>query len=182
MYRLITVLLLAAALPAAASAQTLDTPSRSFGGGLHGVYGAPQGEFSNYVNNAWGLGGFLAWTPPEVPFFGLRLDGGFMNYGQGIGIGFWIGLISSVISSIFNYIYAKFIDPTFITTIREKAIEDMEAKGQSQEQIDAAMKFIDMFTSAEAILFFGLFFGILFTIIVALVISIFTQKPRAETI
>ena len=36
MYRLITVLLLAAALPAAASAQTLDTPSRSFGGGLHG--------------------------------------------------------------------------------------------------------------------------------------------------
>lgn len=82
MYRLTTALLLAAALPAAASAQTLDTPSRSFGGGLHGVYGAPQGEFSNYVKNAWGLGGFLAWTPPEVPFLGLRLDGGFMNYGH----------------------------------------------------------------------------------------------------
>jgi hypothetical protein len=107
---------------------------------------------------------------------------GFMNYAQGIGIGFWIGLISAVISSIFTYIYAKFIDPAFITAIREKAIEDMEAKGQSQDQIDAAMKFIDMFTSAEAILFFGLFFGILFTIIIALVISIFTQKPRAETI
>jgi hypothetical protein len=107
---------------------------------------------------------------------------GFMTYGQGIGIGFWIGLISAVISSIFNYIYAKFIDPTFVTMMREKAIEDMEAKGQSQEQIDAAMKIVDMFMTPEAMLFFGLFFGILFTIIIALVISIFTQKPRPETI
>ena len=106
---------------------------------------------------------------------------GFMTYGQGVGIGFWMGLVSSVISSIFTYIYAKLIDPTYITTIREKAIEDMEAKGQSQEQIDAAMKFVEMFTSAEAILFFGLFFGILIMVIIALIISIFTQKPHPET-
>ena len=105
---------------------------------------------------------------------------GFMSYGQGIGIGFWIGLVSAAISSIFTYIYAKFIDESFIAGIREKAITDMEAKGQSQEQIDAAMKFVDMFTSAEAILFFGLFFGVLITIVVALVISIFTQKPQPE--
>ena len=39
---------------------------------------------------------------------------GFMSYGQGIGIGFWIGLVSAVISSIFTYIYAKFIDASFI--------------------------------------------------------------------
>ena len=105
---------------------------------------------------------------------------GFMSYGQGIGIGFWIGLVSAVISSIFTYIYAKFIDESFIAGIREKAIADMEAKGQTQEQIDQAMKFVDMFTSAEAILFFGLFFGVLITVVVALIISIFTQKPQPE--
>jgi hypothetical protein len=105
---------------------------------------------------------------------------GFMSFGQGVGIGFWMGLVSSVISSFFTYIYAKFIDQSFIAGIREKAISDMEAKGQSQDQIDAAMKFVDMFTSAEAILFFGLFFGILITIVIALVIGIFTQKPQPE--
>ena len=68
---------------------------------------------------------------------------GFMSYGQGIGIGFWIGLVSAVISSIFTYIYAEFIDPSFITTIREKAIADMEAKGTPQSQIDAAMPWIE---------------------------------------
>jgi hypothetical protein len=106
---------------------------------------------------------------------------GFMTYGQGIGIGFWMGLVGAAISSIFTYIYAKFIDPTFIDTIRQKAVEDMEAKGQSQEQIDTAMKFVEMFTSAEAILFMGFFFGVLIMVIIALIISIFTQKPHPET-
>ena len=105
---------------------------------------------------------------------------GFMSYGQGIGVGFWIGLVSAVISSIFTYIYAKFIDTSFITTIREKAIADMEAQGQPQSQIDAAMPWVERFTSAEMIFFLGLFFGVLITVVVALVISIITQKPQPE--
>lgn len=106
---------------------------------------------------------------------------GYMSYGQGIGIAFWLGLVSSAIYSFFTYIYMKFIDPSFITAIREKAIEDMEAQGQSQEQIDAAMKFVEMFTNAEAMLFFGLLIGPLMVVIIALIISIFTQKPLPET-
>jgi hypothetical protein len=105
---------------------------------------------------------------------------GFMSFGQGIGIGFWLGLIASIISSVFTYIYAKFIDPTFISNIREKAAQDMEAQGQSQEQIDTAMKFVEMFTSAEALLIMGIVFGVLMIVIIALIISIFTQKARPE--
>jgi hypothetical protein len=105
---------------------------------------------------------------------------GFMSYGQGIGIGFWYGLIAAVISSIFTYIYAKFIDQSFIAGIREKAIADMEAKGQTQEQIDMAMKFMDNIMTAEAFFFFGLFFGVLFAVIIALIVTIFTQKPQPE--
>lgn len=82
MYRPITALLLIAlAAPAAVLAQEAPR-SRNFSGGLNAIYGAPQGEFSNYVNNAWGLGGFFAWTPQSAPAFALRLDGGFMNYGH----------------------------------------------------------------------------------------------------
>jgi hypothetical protein len=106
---------------------------------------------------------------------------GFMTFGGGVGIGFWIGLVSSVISSIFTYIYVKFIDPSFITAIREKAIADMEAQGQSQEAIDRAMPFMEMFMKAETIFFMGLFFGVLITVVIALIVSIFTQKPRPET-
>ena len=106
---------------------------------------------------------------------------GFMNYGQGIGIAFWCGLVSSVIGSVFTYVFIKFYDQSMITAIREGAIRDMEEKGQSDEQIEMAMKFVDMFTNAEALLFFGLFFGILGMVVIALIVSIFTQKPRPET-
>jgi len=105
---------------------------------------------------------------------------GFMSYGQGIGIGFWTGLTASVASSIFTYIYIKFINDGFIAKIREKAIEDMQAQGQSDEQIEMAMKFMEMFTNAEAMLFFGLFIGVLTLVIIALIITIFTQKPKPE--
>lgn len=105
---------------------------------------------------------------------------GFMSYGQGIGIGFWTGLVASAISSVFTYVYVKFIDDGFVEKIREKAIEDMQAQGQSDEQIEMAMKFVDMFTGAEALLFFGLFVGILTLVVVALIITIFTQKPKPE--
>jgi hypothetical protein len=57
----------------------------------------------------------------------------------------------------------------------------MEAKGQSDEQIEMAMKFVDMFTNPEALLFFGLFIGILSSVVIGLIISIFTQKARPET-
>lgn len=107
---------------------------------------------------------------------------GYMNFSQGFGIGFWIGLIASALSSVFTYIYVKFIDEGFIQTIRDKAVEEMQAKGQSDEQIEMAMKFVNMFTSAEALLGFGLFFGILILVVISLIMSIFTQKPRPEAI
>jgi hypothetical protein len=103
---------------------------------------------------------------------------GFMAYPQGIGIAFWMGLISAVISSIFTYIYIKFIDSNFIEAIKNKSIEDMEAKGMSGDQIDQAMKFVEMFTNAEAMLIFGLIFGIIGAVIIGLIVSIFTQKKN----
>jgi hypothetical protein len=68
-----------------------------------------------------------------------------------------------------------------ITAIRETSIRQMEEKGQSDEQIEMAMKFVDMFTNAEAMLLFGLFFGILGTVVIGLIVTIFTQKARPET-
>lgn len=105
---------------------------------------------------------------------------GFMSYGQGIGIAFWIGLISAVLSSIFTYIYIKFVDTSFIDMIKDKQIEGMEAKGMSDAEIDQAMKIASMFMTPEAMLIMGLVFGIIGTIIIGLIVTIFTQKKAPE--
>ena len=107
---------------------------------------------------------------------------GFMTIGQGVGISFWTSLVSSVISSIFTYIYIKFIDSGFMDAIKDKQLEEMQKQGMSDEQMEQAMKFAGAFTSAEAILIFGIVGGIIIGIIIGLIISLFTKNtnPDAE--
>jgi hypothetical protein len=103
---------------------------------------------------------------------------GFMRYGQGLGIGTLVGVVSSVISSIFVYVYIKFVDQSFLETVLEKAVEDMQKQGLSDEQIDQAMPMVEKMTSAESILFMGILFSVFFAFIIALIVSIFTQKTN----
>jgi hypothetical protein len=106
---------------------------------------------------------------------------GFMTIGQGTGIGFWLCLVSSTLSSIFTYVYVKFIDTGFIQQMLDKAREGMEEKGtMSEEQVDQAMAMTAKFMTPEMMLIFGFIFGIIFGVIVALIVSLFTQKKSPE--
>jgi len=107
----------------------------------------------------------------------------FMSYGQGIGISFWMGLISVAISSVFTYVYVKFIDTGFIQMIMDKTREQMEEKGtMSEEQIEQAMSITAKFMTPEMMLIFGIVFGIIGTIIIGLIVTIFTQKKSPEAL
>ncbi len=106
---------------------------------------------------------------------------GFLNYSQGIGIAFWLGLISGVISSIFTYIYVKFIDAGFIDKIKDQQYEQMQSQGMSDEQIEQAMKIAGAFTSPEVMLIMGLLGSILVTVVIALIITLITQNKRPDT-
>jgi hypothetical protein len=101
-----------------------------------------------------------------------------MSYGQGVGISFWTGLVGCGLSSILSYVYIKFADSGYSDRIREVAIADMEKKGSSDQEIEMAMKFIEPFTSPEAILIMGLIFGTIFMVISGVIVSIFTQKTN----
>jgi len=50
--------------------------------GLELAGAAPQGEFSRYVSAGWGITGFLSHGFDPDGRFGLRLDAGFLNYGN----------------------------------------------------------------------------------------------------
>ncbi|MDZ4714756.1 MAG: DUF4199 domain-containing protein [Cytophagales bacterium] len=105
---------------------------------------------------------------------------GFMGYGQGMGVVFWIGLVSSTIYSIFFYVYIKFIDSGFAETIKDKQIEEMQNRGMSDGQIDQAMDMASKFMSPEALLIFGFLGGIIFVVITGLIVTIFTQKANQQ--
>jgi len=106
---------------------------------------------------------------------------GFMPYGKGIGISFWIGLVSSVAYSIFFYVYVKFVDSSFIENMKNVQMEQMQERGMSQEQIDQAMQISGAFMTPEALLGFGIFFGVIMVVVCGLVVTIFTQKANPNT-
>lgn len=96
---------------------------------------------------------------------------GFMSYGQGVGISFWIALVSVLISAIITYCYISFIDPTVMDLFYEVQIEKMSAQGIQDEQIDMAIGWTRTLFWPLYI-FMGIFFGVL----VGIIVSIFTQK------
>jgi len=105
---------------------------------------------------------------------------GFMTIGQGTGIGFWMALVSTTISSVFTYIYMKFIDNSMIQQILDKQREAMEERGMDDDQIDQAMTMTEKFMTPEIMLGTGIVFGIIIVVILALVISLVTQKKNPE--
>jgi hypothetical protein len=105
---------------------------------------------------------------------------GFMSYGQGMGITFWMALITCAISSVFTYVYVKFIDNEFIKKMLEKQEEAFIEQGMSDDQIRQAMNMTEKFMTPEMMFVFGFIGGLIIILICGLLVTIFTQKKNPE--
>jgi len=104
----------------------------------------------------------------------------FMSYKQGLGISMIVVLVSSVLSSIFTYIYVKFVDDSLIELSRAKAEEQLMGRGLSDAQIEQQLEIQAKFTTPEMILVMGIFMGVLFGFIIALIVTAITKKPNPD--
>jgi len=112
----------------------------------------------------------------------LATGDGFMSFGQGLGIGFWVSLVGGVISSVFSFIYFTFIDTSFTEQLVEKTRFGMEEQGMSDTDIDAAMSITEMFLTPGALAIFGVVFIIIGGFIISLISSAINKKadPKLE--
>lgn len=110
----------------------------------------------------------------------IRDGDGYMNYGQGLGLGTLMSLISSVLSSIFTFVYIKFVNPAFLENTKAAQIAAMEERGMSDAEIEQALKMSESFSGPTAILIFGIIMGVFFGFIISLVVSAITKKTRPE--
>ena len=104
----------------------------------------------------------------------------FMSYSQGLGISMIIVTISTVLGSIFSYIYIKFVDDSILDQIKEQTIESLESRGLSDAQIEQTLEIQSKFSSPEMILVFGLIAGIIFGFIISLIVTAITKKSNPE--
>ena len=105
-----------------------------------------------------------------------------MSYGQGLGIGTLLSLVSAVVSGIFRYVWVKFVDAGYNDRIQEATIKSMEDQGLSEDQIEQALEISSNFTNPEITLVLGLFFATLIGFVLSLIVSAITKNsdPAAE--
>lgn len=107
------------------------------------------------------------------------LNGGFMSFGQGVGLGVLVALIGGVISSIWSYVYLSFIDPGMVDTIRDMAMQQLYDNPQmTEEAIEMAEPWIERTTSPLFLLLMGIFGSVIGGLIIALIASAIMRKDR----
>ncbi len=110
-----------------------------------------------------------------------QANGGFMSYGQGLGIGTLVSAVSGVLTAIFVYIYMGFIDPGAIERMMEKARMDMEAKGGlSDEQMEQGLAMAGKFMTPAALTISVLIGSIIMGFIISLVVSAILKRTKPE--
>jgi hypothetical protein len=103
-----------------------------------------------------------------------------MSYGQGFTIGVWMGVFSSFISSLFTYVYVKYINTEFIELMLERQREVMANEGVPDEYIETSMEMSERFMTPGSMFFFGIVGGMIVVMIVTAIVGIFTHKKNPD--
>lgn len=107
-------------------------------------------------------------------------NGGFMSYGEGVGIGALLSLVSGVLSSAFSFVY-RLIDPSVAEQAIEQVRAKMEAAGtMSDEQIDQAIAMSQKFSSGPIGLLIGIIWAVVVGTILSLIISAILKNAKPE--
>ncbi|MBC6698201.1 DUF4199 domain-containing protein [Hymenobacter sp. BT190] len=109
-----------------------------------------------------------------------QLNGGFMSYGQGLGLGTIVTAVSGVLGGAFSYIYLTFIDPDYMKRVMDITRTRMEEKGLSDVQIDQSMAMMEKFTGGVLSTVFAVLGALIIGFIVSLIVSAITKNPRPE--
>ncbi len=131
----------------------------------------------------------LSWISLVLPIVGIVLahkafkqaNGGFMSYGQGLGIGVVLAFISSLLITLFSYVYRTFIDPDLASRMLDKTRAKLEEGGNlSDAQIDQALAMSTKFSTGAIGVAVGLLSGVLLGLVFSLVIAAFTKHTKPE--
>ena len=107
-------------------------------------------------------------------------NGGFMSYGQGLGLGSVLGMIAGLVSGIFAFIYHSFVDTGLLQRQMDQARVQMEDQGMADQQIDQAMEWTEMIMTPSMMLIMGVLGTLFFAFVLSLIISAFTKNSHPE--
>lgn len=111
-----------------------------------------------------------------------KFFGGFISFGQAFKVTAVIVLISAVITGIYTYLYMTMINPGMVDYIHEQQYNKMLEKGMPEDQIEAAMKMSEAWTTPGMMSMWAVLGGIVIGLIIGAIISAIVKKPNPNEI
>lgn len=105
-------------------------------------------------------------------------NGGFMTYGEGLGLGSLTSAVMGLLSSAFTMFYIQFIDNTLLAQGLDQVREDMEKRGMDDSQIDQAMELSQKFMSPGVVFVMGVIGYVVMGFIVTLIIAAIMRREK----
>ena len=102
--------------------------------------------------------------------------GGSISYGQALGYGTVMIVIAALISSIYNYIFISYIDPSMIDKMIAMGEEELLKQGMSDEQIEMAQSIQKKIMSPGLMNIFGFIGMVIVGFIINLITSAIVKK------
>ena len=151
------------------------------------VLGLHQGDLTLGINLSYIALAF----PIVIVYFAIRetrnkeLEG-FISYGKAFSVGAITGIISTVVSTLFSYIYTTVLNPAYELAMKDyqvaKSIEAMQKRNMTEEQINQALQQMNN-TSLVVWQYVGaIISGILMYLLISLIIAAILQKKKIEEI
>lgn len=106
------------------------------------------------------------------------LNGGYMSFGQGLGVGTLASGVAGVAAGLFNLIYMQFIDPTVSEQMLDRARDEWERNGLSDSQIEQIEPMTAMMMKPGMIFVLTVFISLLFGLILSLVIAAILRREK----
>lgn len=105
---------------------------------------------------------------------------GFISFGKGFSIGFQTIFYAGILTTIYTYIFFKYIDPAMIDHMLQLAETRMIEKGMPDDQIEAGLKYSKMFMTPGMMAIWGLVGSTIVGAIVSLIIAAICRKENKE--
>ncbi len=151
------------------------------------VLGLHQGDLSLGIN----LGYIALAFPIVIVVLAIRETrnkelAGFISYGKAFGVGTITGIVSTVVSTLFSYIYMTLLNPAYQLAMKDyqvtKSIEAMQKRNMTEGQINQAL---EQMNNASLVIWQyvgAIISGILIYMLISLIVAAILQKKKIEEI
>lgn len=99
-----------------------------------------------------------------------------MSYGQGVGAGLVISLMSSAMSAVYTFIHLKFINTSFVDYQMEIVRAKWVEAGMSDTAMEQAENMTRMFMGPGMQAGMAVIAGVIFGLIISLIVSAFVKR------